>query len=405
MATVQLFRREARALRSGSTRSTGRTATPTSIRSSITRCSIPAIEVIGALAAALIIWFGGGWALQGTLTLGSLVAFLLVLAALLPADQRHVGEVQHPAGRDGVVRAHLHAARHAGDDSSRRRPCRSAGAGMPAPELGSIASTGRGGPHPLRPRLVRLQPDRRREPDWVLRDVSFEVQPGERVGIVGATGAGKSTLINLLLRFYDVTQGPDPRRRRGRARDGPARAARALQPRAAGRAPVLAAPSPTTSGSGASAITDEEVRRAAAAVHADRFIERLPGGYDEPGRRARRDAVGRPEAAAVVRPRAGLRSAHPGPRRGDVERRHRDRAADPRRAAGADGGPHDDRHRAPAVDHPGHGQDPRPAQGGAARVGHATRSCWRSAGSTTSCTSCSSRTRNARRPRTSRGPT
>src|SRR4029079_16102979 len=45
------------------------------------------------------------------------------------------------------------------------------------------------------------------EPDYVLRDVSFEVKPGERVGIVGATGAGKSTLINLLLRFYDVSRG------------------------------------------------------------------------------------------------------------------------------------------------------------------------------------------------------
>ena len=43
--------------------------------------------------------------------------------------------------------------------------------------------------------------------DYVLRNVSFEVRPGERVGIVGATGAGKSTLINLLLRFYDVTSG------------------------------------------------------------------------------------------------------------------------------------------------------------------------------------------------------
>jgi ABC-type multidrug transport system fused ATPase/permease subunit len=45
------------------------------------------------------------------------------------------------------------------------------------------------------------------EPDWVLRDVSFRVEPGERVAFVGATGAGKTTIIKLLTRFYDPTRG------------------------------------------------------------------------------------------------------------------------------------------------------------------------------------------------------
>ena len=43
--------------------------------------------------------------------------------------------------------------------------------------------------------------------DWVLRDVSFEVQPGQRLGLVGATGSGKTTIISLLLRFYDIQRG------------------------------------------------------------------------------------------------------------------------------------------------------------------------------------------------------
>ena len=46
-----------------------------------------------------------------------------------------------------------------------------------------------------------------RAPDWVLRDVTFTIEPGETVAIVGHTGAGKTTLISLLLRFYDVQKG------------------------------------------------------------------------------------------------------------------------------------------------------------------------------------------------------
>src|SRR5262249_5583924 len=46
-----------------------------------------------------------------------------------------------------------------------------------------------------------------KDEDWVLRDVSFTIQPGETVAIVGHTGAGKTTIISLLLRFYDVQRG------------------------------------------------------------------------------------------------------------------------------------------------------------------------------------------------------
>ena len=45
------------------------------------------------------------------------------------------------------------------------------------------------------------------EPDWILRDVSFAIEPGETVAFVGHTGAGKTTIISLLLRFYDVQKG------------------------------------------------------------------------------------------------------------------------------------------------------------------------------------------------------
>jgi ATP-binding cassette subfamily B multidrug efflux pump len=115
--------------------------------------------------------------------------------------------------------------------------------------------------------------------DFVLRDVSFEVRPGERVGIVGATGAGKSTIINLLLRFYDVTQGRilvdgvD-------VREMELTELRSLFSLVLQDVHLF---SGTVAGNirlGETAISDARVRDAAAAVHADRFIERLPQGYD-----------------------------------------------------------------------------------------------------------------------------
>jgi ATP-binding cassette, subfamily B, multidrug efflux pump len=119
------------------------------------------------------------------------------------------------------------------------------------------------------------------EPEYVLRDVSFEVHPGERVGIVGATGAGKSTLISLLLRFYDVT--------RGRilvdgvdVRDLDLHELRSLFGLVLQDVHLF---SGTIAGNirlGSASIDDDDVRRAAQAAHVDRFIQTLPAGYDSP---------------------------------------------------------------------------------------------------------------------------
>jgi ABC-type multidrug transport system fused ATPase/permease subunit len=117
--------------------------------------------------------------------------------------------------------------------------------------------------------------------DFVLKDVSFEVRPGERVGIVGATGSGKTTLINLLLRFYDV--------QRGRITiDGVDIRSLDLA-KVRGLFSLVLQDVHLFSGTiadnirlGDAAITDLEVRDAARAVHADRFIEVLPLTYDAP---------------------------------------------------------------------------------------------------------------------------
>jgi ATP-binding cassette subfamily B protein len=118
------------------------------------------------------------------------------------------------------------------------------------------------------------------EPDWVLRDVSFSIEPGETAAIVGHTGAGKTTMISLLLRFYDVQQGAiridgvdiremdlnDLRRRFG---------------------VVLQDPflfSGTVGGNirlGSEWIADKDVEKAAEEVNLADFIRTLPGGFAE----------------------------------------------------------------------------------------------------------------------------
>jgi len=108
--------------------------------------------------------------------------------------------------------------------------------------------------------------------------VSFEVVAGERVGVVGATGAGKSTLINLLLRFYDVT--------RGRilvdgvdVREMDLHQLRALFSLVLQDVHLFSGTIAENIRLGAASISDTEVQRAAAAVHADAFIARLTDGY------------------------------------------------------------------------------------------------------------------------------
>ena len=209
MSTVQLFRRERRSFaRFDEINRTHRDANVDSIF--YYAVFYPAIEIIGALAAALLIWFGGLWTMSGTLTLGSLVAFILysqrffrpisdmsekfnVLQAAMASSERIFKlldtEVKIQPGPGLGIGARSFSRQRAGH-SERREPR------TPSPE-----------PRPSGHIVFEHVWFAYNDDDYVLKDVSFVVEPGERLGIVGATGSGKTTIINLLLRFYDVNRG------------------------------------------------------------------------------------------------------------------------------------------------------------------------------------------------------
>jgi ATP-binding cassette subfamily B protein len=285
MSTVQLFRREPRSFaRFDEINRAHRDANVESIF--YYAVFYPAIEIIGALASALIIWFGGLWTMQNTLTVGSLVAFLLY-------SQRFFRPISDMSEKFNILQAAMasserifklldtqatvQASRRVGSNALAPGTSAAGGSDRPGTVGGWTAEGGRRTGHIHFDHVWFAYNDE----DYVLKDVTFEVRPGERVGIVGATGAGKSTIINLLLRFYDVN--------RGRITiDGtdirwmPLEDLRRLFSLVLQDVHLFSGTIADNIRLGNSDITDEQVRAAAAAVHADGFIERLDGGYASP---------------------------------------------------------------------------------------------------------------------------
>ena len=238
----------------------------------------PAIEAISALASALIIWYGGESVLRNTLTLGALVAFLQY-------SQRFFRPISDMSEKFNILQSAMASSErifNVLDEpvviTNPERPLP-----RPAPAAGDIVFDRvwfayDGKPATTADAEARRTTTQGSDAQWVLKDVSFEVRPGERVGIVGATGSGKTTLINLLLRFYDV--------QRGRIAIDGVDIRRLDLADVRGLFSLVLQDVHLFSGTiaenirlGNAAIDDERVRRAAAAVHAAPFIERLPAGY------------------------------------------------------------------------------------------------------------------------------
>ena len=257
MSTVQLFRREARSF--GAFDELNRGHTQANLDSIFYYAVFyPAIELIGAVATAAIIWYGGGWTLEGTLTLGTLVAFIQY-------SQRFFRPISDLSEKFNILQAAMAS-------SERIFGLLDTPPRLVSPAAGRLPD----GPGRITFENVWFA---YRGDDYVLRDVSFTVEPGERIGIAGATGAGKTTLINLLLRFYDVNRGRI-------AIDGVDIREIPLD-HLRGRFGLVLQDVFLFSGTireniacGPGEASDAEVRAAADAARASSFIDRLPGRLD-----------------------------------------------------------------------------------------------------------------------------
>lgn len=243
----------------------------------------PIVEVLSAVAIASVIWFGGGQVVKETVTLGVLVAFIQYA-------QRFFRPIQDLSEKYNILQSAMAS-------SERVFKLLDTPAEIVTPEAPKVPQ----GPGriefdhvwfayrtmaqaaeeaKLKGEKLKLAEGAEREFDWVLRDVSFAIEPGETVAFVGHTGAGKTTIISLLLRFYDVQRGAiridgvdiremdlaELRRRYGVVLQDPF---------------LFSGTLADNIRLGSRWIQDEAVENAAEQVNVADFIRSLPGGFSE----------------------------------------------------------------------------------------------------------------------------
>ncbi len=184
MSTVQLFNREEReAEKFDELNARHRDANINSIF--YYAVFYPVIELIESIGIALIVWYGGGQVIRGTLSVGALVAFFQYA-------QRFYEPISDLSEKYNI----LQAAMAASERIFKLLDTPAAIVKDDGVQLDAIDT--------IEFRNVWFAYN---EPEWVLKNVSFTVRRGERVALVGHTGAGKTTVTALLLRFYDIQRG------------------------------------------------------------------------------------------------------------------------------------------------------------------------------------------------------
>jgi ATP-binding cassette subfamily B multidrug efflux pump len=192
MSVVQLFNRESKAMDEFGKRNRDNML---AWRDAILAYALfyPAVEFLSFATIALIYWSGGNRIFSGTLSLGVLIEFTMFA-------QRFFRPIQDLSEKFNILQSAMAASERIFKLLDEPVPPASDANAIPLKdpqgeiEFRNVWFSYKNVPEP-------------KDEDWVLRDVSFRVEPGQTIAIVGHTGAGKTTLISLLLRFYDIQRG------------------------------------------------------------------------------------------------------------------------------------------------------------------------------------------------------
>lgn len=240
----------------------------------------PLVEIVQSVGIALIVWYGGGSVLEGTLTVGALIAFFQYA-------QRFYEPISDLSEKYNILQAAMAAS---------ERIFKLLDTEAKIVDRGTIKDVGEVEEIEFRDVWFAYNDE-----DWVLRGVSFRVARGERVALVGHTGAGKTTVTNLLLRFYEVQRGEILVNGRPLG-DYRIEALRRVFAIVQQDVFLFSGTVADNIGLQCDWISRDDITNAARRVHADRFITRLEGGYDAPVReRGAGFAVGEKQLLSFAR--------------------------------------------------------------------------------------------------------